>query len=131
MCNETELISHILTQCKEKNAQVIWLLAKNLWPHRNTPWPEITLGMILGCGCIHLCLNRPQRNDQQQGKATLQGLTRLLQILLLELAYLIWTLQYEQVIQEKPLSGGEIRERWYHAINKRLTIDKVTAMQIK
>jgi len=70
-CNETELMSHILTQCKEKNAQVIWHLAKNLWPHRNTPWPEISLGMILGCGSILLHPNRPQRNDQQQGKATL------------------------------------------------------------
>jgi len=124
-------MSHILTQCKEKNTRVIWHLVKNLWPHRNTPWPEISLGMILGCGGIHLRPNRPRRNDQQRGKATLQGPTRLLQILLSESAYLIWTLRCERVIQEKPLSEGEIRRRWYCTINERLTIDKVTATQIK
>jgi len=44
---------------------------------------------------------------------------------------LIWVLRCERVIQEKPLSEGEIRTRWYCAINKRLTIDKVTATIIK
>jgi len=32
-CNETESMSHILMQCKEKHTQLIWDLAKNLWPH--------------------------------------------------------------------------------------------------
>jgi len=45
--------------------------------------------------------------------------------------YLIWTLRCKRVIQEKNLSNGEIRARWHHAINKRLTINKVTAMKIK
>jgi len=53
------------------------------------------------------------------------------QILLSELAYLIWTLRCERVIQEKNLSDREIRARWHHVINKRLTINKVTAMKIK
>ena len=53
------------------------------------------------------------------------------QILLLELAYLIWTLRCERVIQEKNLSDGEIRARWHCVINERLTINKVTAMKIK
>ena len=53
-CNETESMSHILTQCNETSTQLIWRLAKTLWPHRNTPWPEITLGTILGCGSISL-----------------------------------------------------------------------------
>jgi len=44
---------------------------------------------------------------------------------------MIWTLRCERVIQEKNLSNGEIRVRWHCAINKRLTIDKVTAMKIK
>jgi hypothetical protein len=53
-CNEMESISHILMQCKEKSTQLIWHLAKNLWPHRNIPWLEATLGTILGCGSIDL-----------------------------------------------------------------------------
>ena len=45
--------------------------------------------------------------------------------------YLIWVLRCERVIQEKPLHDGEIRARWYRAINDRLTTDKVTATKIK
>ena len=47
------------------------------------------------------------------------------------MAYLIWDLRCERVIQGKPLSEEEIITRWYHAINEQLTIDKVTAMKIK
>jgi len=34
------------------------------------------------------------------------------------------------VIQENPLAEGEIKARWYHAINDRLTIDKTTMTKI-
>ena len=130
-CNETESMSHILTRCKEKNAQTIWQLAKAPWPHRNIPWPEITLGTILGCSNITLRPNGPRRNDQRrQHKPTHQGPSWLFQILLSESAYLIWVLRCERVIQEKPLSDEEIRARWQRAINERLTIDKVTATRI-
>jgi len=64
-CGETELMSHILTKCKEKTTQTIWRLAKSLWPYRNIPWPEITLGTILGCGGITLYPNRQRRNNQR------------------------------------------------------------------
>jgi len=131
-CNETESMSHILTQCKEKHTQLIWELAKTLWPHRNIPWPEVNMGTILGCGCINLCPGRLRRNNQRQNKKiTHRGPTRLSQIILSESAYLIWVLRCEKVIQEKLLSEREIRARWYHAINERLTIDKVTATKIK
>jgi hypothetical protein len=45
--------------------------------------------------------------------------------------YLVWTLRCEQVIQEKVLSDGEIRAQWHCTINKRLTIDKVSATKIQ
>jgi len=64
-CNEMESMSHILTQCKEKNTQTIWRLAKALWPHNNIPWPEVTLGTILGCGNISPCPYRPGRNNRR------------------------------------------------------------------
>jgi len=130
-CNETESMSHILTQCKEKSTQLVWDLTKNLWPHRNTPWPDITLGTILGCGSISLQPSRPGRQNQRRRRtAAHKGPTRLFQTLLSESAYLIWTLRCERVIQEKNLSDGEIRARWHRAINERLTIDKVTATKI-
>jgi hypothetical protein len=131
MCNETESMDHILTQCKEESTQTIWRLAKEIWPHPNIPWPEVTLGTILGGGCIALNTNRPRRNDQRRHRQTThQGPTRLFQILLFESAYLIWVLRCERVIQEKPLTAGEIRARWLRAINDRLTTDKVTATKI-
>jgi len=49
----------------------------------------------------------------------------------LESAHLIWVLRCERIIQEKLLSKSEIRSRWLQAINKRLTIDKVSAMKIQ
>ena len=130
-CNETESMSHILTQCREQNTQVVWQLAKNLWPHRNIPWPEITLGTILGSGCITLQPDRRGRNNRRRHRKACQGPTRLLQIIVSESAYLIWVLRCERVIQDKALHEGEIRARWHRAINERLTIDKVTATKIK
>jgi len=131
MCNETESMSHILTQCKEKSTQLIWDLTKNLWPYRNMPWPDITLGTILGCSSISLQPSRPGRQNQRRQCTTAhKGPIHLFQILLSELAYLIWTLRCERVIQEKNLSEGEIRARWHCTINERLTIDKVTVTKI-
>ena len=90
-CNETESMSHILTQCKEKHTQLIWELAKTLWPHQNIPWPEVNMGTILGCGCINLRPGRLRRNNQRQNKKiTHRGPTRLSQIILSKSAYLIW-----------------------------------------
>ena len=132
MCNETESMSHILTQCKERTTQLIWRLAKSLWPHRHIPWPEITLGTILGCGSINLHPTRPEgRNQRRTQPVAHQGPTRLFQILMTESTYLVWTLRCERVIQEKTLSDGEIRARWHCAINERLTNDKVTATKIR
>jgi hypothetical protein len=54
-----------------------------------------------------------------------------MQILITESAYLIWSLRCERVIQEKTHSEREINTRWLHAINKRLTDDKITATRIK
>jgi len=124
-------MSHIMIQCKEKNTQLIWDLAKNFWPHRNIPWPEINLGTILGCGCINMRPIRPTRNNQRRNKRiTHRGPTRLFQILLSESAYLIWVLRCERVIQEKTLTEREISARWHRAINGRLTTDEVTATKI-
>jgi len=64
-CNETESMNHIMTHCRENNTHLIWNLAKNFWPHRNIPWPDIDIGTILGCGCINMRPERPRRHNQQ------------------------------------------------------------------
>ena len=59
-CSETESMCHIQTRCIERSTQIVWRLAKDLWPHRNIPWPKITLGTILGCSSINLQSDRPR-----------------------------------------------------------------------
>jgi len=130
-CNTTESMEHILTTCRERTTQLVWTMARNLWPHDNTPWPNITLGTILGCGCISLRSDQRHReNNEQNGSGFLKGPTRLLQIIISESAYLIWVLRCERVIQSKEHSEDEIQGRWLRAINERLTTDKITAIRI-
>ena len=53
-CNKMESMDHIMTQCSENSTHLIWDLAKDFWPHRNIPWPNVDLGTILGCGWINM-----------------------------------------------------------------------------
>ena len=128
-CNMLESMDHILTQCHSLPTQLIWQLAKETWPHTNFPWPEITLGTILGSGCLSV----PQIINQEQNKNKTHhcGATHLLQILLTKSAYQIWVLCCKRVIHDKPHNRQEIHQRWLCAINTRLTKDKVTATNIK
>jgi ribonuclease HI len=130
-CNTTDSMSHILTQCRENDTQLIWTLARDLWPYPNFPWPEINLGTILGCGTITLKAEEGQRNNHQPRRKTFPGPTRLLQIIISEAAYLIWLLRGERVIQGTNHPMREIKARWLRVINERLTIDKITATRIK
>ena len=122
-------MDHILIYCCAAPTRIIWQLAKETWPHTNFPWPEISLGTILGCGCITI---PPAANqDQNKGNALHRGASCLLQILLSESAHLIWVLHCDRVIQGRNHNHLEIRNKWFHTINKRLTVDKINASTIK
>ena len=54
-------MEHILTQCATRANRIIWTLAKEAWPHHHNPWPLISIGLILGIGC----LNAPQDENPQ------------------------------------------------------------------
>ena len=129
-------MEHVLIHCNVTPMRTIWELAKNTWPHAHHPWPEITIGIILGCGSIIASTNAPT-NDVQPGginqfqARTPKGATRLLQILISKSAYLIWVLRCERVIQNCPHSTSEVFHRWLHAINTRLTNDRLIATKIK
>ncbi len=62
ICNTTETMGHILLACEAHPVKVAWDLAKKLWPHANLPWPVLSLGAILGCGC--LITNNTDQADQ-------------------------------------------------------------------
>ncbi|KAI0302476.1 ribonuclease H-like protein, partial [Russula brevipes] len=129
-CGQTESMEHILTQCTALPTETIWSLAKSAWPHQEFQWPEISTGLILGCGAIP----SPKRSPNHQeppGPRNTKGATRLLQILISEAAHLIWVLRCERVIQKRVHTAQEIKTRWTRAINERLTTDKIAAIMIK
>jgi ribonuclease HI len=132
-CATIESMSHILFICGAGPVTAVWSLAKNLWPYNEVQWPDLNLGTILGCGCLVAKLDEPDRqNGRGRGTSNRQrGASRLLQILVSEAAHLIWVLRCERVIQEKQHTYEEIESRWYKAINRRLTDDKITATIIK
>ncbi|KAG1781340.1 hypothetical protein EV702DRAFT_1177564 [Suillus placidus] len=108
-------------EIRGQSSRVIWKAAKDLWLQRETSWPEIRFGTILGCNLITLC--------NTEGK-TKVGATRLFKILVLESAYLIWKLRCERAIRfdgdkDKYHSETEIYNKWIHAINMRLKFDRL------
>ena len=125
-CNEIETMDHILTECGTTARGKIWQLAEDLWPHTYPPWPDLTMGIILGAGSI-TAPDLPQTNDETRRKQKTQGAIRLLQILITESAYTIWVLRCERVIRGRMHSEGEIERRWQQTINKRLIEDKIDA----
>jgi ribonuclease HI/exonuclease III len=125
-CNTIETMEHILLNCNEIAVRTIWELAKNHWPHEDIPPPELSIGIILGCGSV-----KAPRAAQNQGPNRSKGPTRLLQILVSESAHLIWVLRCERVIQKRRANEAEIKARWTNAINRRLTDDKINATRIK
>ncbi|KAH9047827.1 ribonuclease H-like protein [Lactarius vividus] len=132
-CDTTETMEHILLACQANPVKIAWDLAKKLWPHRNLPWPVLSLGIILGCGCL-LPKHEAQinQNEREQGDSLKHNAaTRLLQITISETVHLIWVLRCERVIQDLQHSPREIKARWLKAINRRLTDDKITATKIK
>jgi ribonuclease HI len=119
-CNVVEDLDHILIGCKSPGQETIWKAAKSLWLEKESRWPEVSLGTVLGCGLAEF------RNDRGKIK---HGTQRLYRILISESAYLIWLLRNERVISRDgtPTTEEEIKNRWKCAVNQRLQVDKTLA----
>ena len=130
-CRQTESMQHILLQCQHDARKLIWEKAKELWPHGQQRWPEITIGMIMGIGCVALQDENHAENRRNATSIKTRGQTRLLQIIVAEASHLIWVIRCERVIQNKEHSTPEIIARWIRKINDRLTEDRITVTQIK
>jgi len=109
-------MEHILTACEETPTRIVWQMAREIWPNQTYEWPDINLGIILGCGSIttpkeNAHLNE-QQADQERRTRNTKGATCLLQIIITESAHLLWVLRCERVIREKTHSDREIRSRW-------------------
>jgi hypothetical protein len=136
-CRSTESMENVLILCRATPCNLIWSLAKDLWPHAQHLWPETTLGIILGCGAITLPALEHRENlnerDTINHRANRMGAQHLLQILMSEAAHLIWVMRCERVIRDPPHihSENEIKTRWLKTINARLTEDKIMATKLK
>ncbi|KAI9434266.1 hypothetical protein BJY52DRAFT_1131727, partial [Lactarius psammicola] len=134
-CAEDESMNHIIVECRHHTRQTIWAIAKETWPHDDNSWPEITLGIILGCGIINIKTTRNTRNTRnhtpRDSPTSDPGATRLAKILISESTHLIWSLRCARVIQGKDYTENEIESIWRRTINKRLAEDIITATQIK
>ena len=130
-CQTTEDMNHILVTCTTDPVNIIWTLARDTWPHAPELWPDISLGLILGCGNLSFPEedepSDDKDDDSQQKRYDRKGQERLLQILISESAHLIWVLRCDRVINDNPHTPEEIKSRWLKAINSRLTDDKIIA----
>ena len=101
-CQVPETMDHILVSCRARTVRTIWYLARDTWPHQDIPWPEITKGLILGCGSISTAPTPQGLNENDDTpRYNQKGPLRLLHILITEAAHLIWVLRCERVIQGK------------------------------
>ncbi|KAJ7312652.1 hypothetical protein DFH08DRAFT_717439 [Mycena albidolilacea] len=119
-CDETEDLEHILVGCQSPEQRIIWEAAKSLWLEKETNWPTVSLGTILGCGLAEF------RDEKGRPK---RGTQRLYRILMSESAYLIWKLRNDRVISRdgEPASAEEVKNKWKSTINLRLQVDKTLA----
>jgi hypothetical protein len=132
-CHTMETMQHILVDCESAPVRLIWELVKTHWPYTCCPWPNPSLGTILGCGS--LALPNTDEDLRQRDKTTKRigkkGPNRFMQILILDSAYLIWVMRCERAIQHKEHTHKEIHHLWLSVINQRLTIDKITTMRVR
>jgi ribonuclease HI len=119
-CETMEDLEHILTGCTSPGQEIIWKAAETLWLERESTWPAVSLGTILGCGLAEF------RDDKGKLK---RGSQRLYRILISESAYLIWKLRNDRVISRAgaPTTKEEIINKWKFAINQRLQVDIMLA----
>jgi hypothetical protein len=59
-------MEHILTTCEERPRQIIWQMAREIWPNETYEWPNISLGLILGCGSITALRENAHPNKHQR-----------------------------------------------------------------
>jgi len=117
VCETSETMKHILTECDAPGQELIWDLASRLWRKKTGEDLRPTTGEIMACGAI-----------QKSNK----GETRLYRILVSESAYLIWCLRNKRVIGMKDgASDQEITNRWRKTLNNRLELDCILTNKTK
>ena len=120
VCHCEESVEHILVHCNAGPTKLIWGLVEALMRRKGVKMPRPSLGIALTAPVLTLLdyMEKPPK-----------GAERLARIAIVESIHLIWKLRCERVIggqgrEDLMHSHAEIRNRWYRAINQRLTIDQ-------
>ncbi|KAA1479858.1 ribonuclease H-like protein [Dentipellis sp. KUC8613] len=131
-CNdEDESLEHILTDCPVNTRDLVWKLAKDLWPHDEESWPDINLGILLACGNLVVPRRQPNQTDLDARTYIKQGASRLLRTIVSESLYLIWVFRCEREIGKRHHTKQEIISRWTQTISDRLLTDRIVATKIR
>ncbi|KAH7925317.1 hypothetical protein BV22DRAFT_1011489, partial [Leucogyrophana mollusca] len=124
-----ESMEHILLECPANGQTEIWQQVKNLWQGKNTAWPNIKIGTIMGCGAITITPQQDENNPITPAeRAMIKGESRLMKILISESAHLIWTARCDRTINGNPNPPTTMISRWYHQINRRLHTDRLRVL---
>ncbi|KAI0645777.1 hypothetical protein C8Q79DRAFT_910499 [Trametes meyenii] len=120
--NELESMEHILFYCQAQERELLVDLLRDLWAHTDHQWPGANWGTMVGAASAVF----------KSGEDRLPATERLWAILATETLHLIWKLRCERVIQNDgaEFTAQEVKNRWYAAINQRLTLDRKTTAPI-
>jgi exonuclease III len=124
VCGGEESIEHILLQCTSPTRKAIKDAERDLWKSRTkTAFPLDNLGTRLGAGTMYF--------GTKKGSKDHRGLERFWRILQSETDQIIWTLRCEARIArgdrpEERHTVPEALNRWRSAIERRLTIEKIS-----
>ncbi|KAJ7572423.1 hypothetical protein C8J56DRAFT_807628 [Mycena floridula] len=115
-CNETKTMQHILFECHKPGQAELWNLAQLLWVNKKLQWPQMTLGLALGCGLVKF--------HNADGRLLL-GATRLFRVLVAETVHTIWKIRCDIVLKRNnvPMAAAQVHNMWVHALNERLKTD--------
>ncbi|KAJ6576536.1 hypothetical protein DFH09DRAFT_1246437 [Mycena vulgaris] len=124
-CNVTESLEHIMIYCTRPSQLKVWDLAEELWSKKGHAWGTPSLAGILGSGLATFDGDNKRKSPAD---------ARLFTILMTESAHLIWKMRCEFVVGREgkdPASAREVHNRWVHAINERLEIDRNLTDKLK
>ncbi|TBU39135.1 hypothetical protein BD309DRAFT_993974 [Dichomitus squalens] len=124
VCDNVESMDHILFRCDAVGQATIWQELKSLWAYTQEPWTEPGWGPALGAGCAVFKTEKGSRKLPSENLWT---------ILWSEAVHLIWKIRYERVIhrQSEQFSEQEVVNRWHSTVDRRLTLDRRTAVLAK
>ncbi|KAA1473340.1 ribonuclease H-like protein [Dentipellis sp. KUC8613] len=126
--SDNESLQHILVLCPAETKELIWKLARDLWPHGDDAWPDLSFGALLACGNLTV---QPTATEGIGIRPRLcQAASTLLRILVSESLYLIWVLRCEREVGDREHSPQEIVARWTRTIEDRLLTDRIIATKL-